>query len=315
MVPSLKANPASAPSLVQVYTNSMILEKSLEILEKLVSHGLRLPWNTASTFHLESSQKCSTETMIKRVQAVNLSLIENAVGIHHKRADLKLHQPKVQKTKSLTNRIWTKIVESKPVSKIIVVAKVAILYLSLLGSALKCILPSNRWSNLIQTNTVKIGKGKYKTTHLYLGGMPAFRSPRPNTRYISLLKDYEEHWPFIREGVKNSTSRFPAPDFQAVSIEQIDQGVQAVLHHMNDKDVYLHCKAGYGRSGAIAVAYMMTQLPGEFKDVQDRYQAAYQHVKKQRPQLNVHKSELNIRKWYEERPKENLNNTGPVTEM
>ena len=288
------------------------LGKSFEILNTLVARGAKLSSSTDSSFSSVKSGKLSAEDATGKVLEIVNRLIPNQP---RKVQKIPNQQRGVQKTKSLTNRIWTKIVESKPVSKIIVVAKVAILYLSLLGSALKCILPSNRWSNLIQRKTVKIGEGKYKTTHLYLGGMPAFRSQRPNTRYISLLKDYEAHRPLIREGVKNSTSRFPSPDFQAVSIEQIDQGVQAVLEHMNDNDVYLHCKAGYGRSGAIAVAYMMTQLPGEFKDVQERYEAAYQYVKKQRPQLNVHKSELNIRNWYEVRPKENPMNTGPVTKM
>ncbi len=301
------------------------LRKSLELLDTLVARGYRLPWSTDSSISSVDREKLSAEDSTKKVLEICKILISNqprkvleSSVISAASSSKSVESPvgaKVQKTKTLTKRIFTKIFESELVSKIKLVAKRAILYLSLLGSLIRCIKPSNKWSNLIQKKIVKVGHKKFKTTHLYLGGMPAFCSQRPNTRYVSMLEDYEAHRPLIREGVKNSTDRFPSPDFQAVSIQEIDKGVEAVKNHLNEQDVYLHCKAGYGRSGAIAVAYTMTQLEGNFRDVQHRYQVAHDLVKKIRPQLDVHKSKLNICQWYVVRPTENLLYQGPVTDL
>ncbi len=300
------------------------LGTSLEIVDTLVAKGYRLPWSTDSRISSEDIINLTAEDVTKKALNICIRLLDQPKKVlessvksapSSSKSVVSPGGAKVQKTKTLTKRIFTTIVESELVSMIKLVAKCAILYLSLLGSLIRCIKPSNRWSNLIQKKIVKVGPNKFKTTHLYLGGMPAFCSQRPNTRYVSMLEDYEAHRPLIREGVKNSTSRFPSPDFQAVDIQDIDKGVEAVKNHLNKQDVYLHCKAGYGRSGAIAVAYMMTQLEGKFRDVQHRYQVAHDWVKKIRPQLNVHKSELNIRKWYEERPTDNLLYQGSVTHL
>ncbi len=321
-------NPCTTKPAAQLYDYNeakyVNLRTALEILEALVAKGYRLPWSTDSRISSEDIINLTAEDVTKKALNICIRLLDQPKKVlessvksapSSSKSVVSPGGAKVQKTKTLTKRIFTTIVESELVSMIKLVAKCAILYLSLLGSLIRCIKPSNRWSNLIQKKIVKVGPNKFKTTHLYLGGMPAFCSQRPNTRYVSMLEDYEAHSPLIREGVKNSTSRFPSPDFQAVDIQDIDKGVEAVKNHLNKQDVYLHCKAGYGRSGAIAVAYTMTQLEGNFRDVQHRYQVAHDLVKKIRPQLNVHKSELNIRKWYEERPTDNLLYQGSVTHL
>lgn len=312
-------NPCTTEPATQLYgydkAKYVNLRTSLEILDTLVARGYRLPWSTDSSISSVDREKLSAEDVTKKALNICIRLLDQPKKVvessvtsapSSSKSVVSPGGAKVQKTKTLTKRIFTKIVE---------VAKCAILYLSLLGSLIRCIKPSNRWSNLIQKKIVKVGPNKFKTTHLYLGGMPAFCSQRPNTRYVSMLEGYEAHWPLIRAEVKSSTSRFPSPDFQGVSLEEIDKGVEAVKNHLNEQDVYLHCKAGYGRSGAIAVAYTMTQLEGNFKNVQHRYQVAHDLVKKIRPQLDVHQSELNICKWYEVRPTENLLNQGPVTDL
>ncbi|KAI8049418.1 protein-tyrosine phosphatase-like protein [Gilbertella persicaria] len=54
--------------------------------------------------------------------------------------------------------------------------------------------------------------------------------------------------------------RLETPDFSIPSIEMIRQGIQEIEHRkqQNPKStVYLHCKAGRGRSAVIAVCYLL----------------------------------------------------------
>ncbi len=75
--------------------------------------------------------------------------------------------------------------------------------------------------------------------------------------------------------------RIPAADCQPLTKEQIEEGVIAVITHYNRmKKVYVHCKAGKGRSAMIAIISLMI-----LKNI--GYHEAFEMVTKKRPQVNM----------------------------
>ena len=88
------------------------------------------------------------------------------------------------------------------------------------------------------------------------------------------------------------------PDFQAVSLEKIHEGVEFIHWNMQaGRSVYVHCKAGRGRSVLIALCYLM-------KYHQMSRQDAFTLLKSQRNQASLRADKLAAAEKYERSLKE-----------
>ena len=181
-----------------------------------------------------------------------------------------------QKLANLVNEIWHRVKWS----------------LSLIGVPINYKLKGYAWSHDIYT------EGNTKVT---LGAIPFFKPAGGHTVRISMIEDWEER--FIRKSVKDQfdTVRCPTRDFAPVDVDTISKGVEAIKKALKEnKSVYIHCKAGVGRSGAVVVAWMMSHMAAlgfESSNTDELYEAAKQAVQEKRPQLNVC-SETQIKQWY-----------------
>jgi atypical dual specificity phosphatase len=80
----------------------------------------------------------------------------------------------------------------------------------------------------------------------------------------------------------------PTPDFCPPSPEEIKLGIEFMKKIINSgKSVYVHCKAGRGRSVVAVVCYLM-----EIDNM--TVEEAIDYVKKRRPQINMGKIQQNI---------------------
>lgn len=240
----------------------------------------------------------------------------------------------VDQQKSIKGRIWTQMVnlKDKLIALVGLIAKRIFWFGSVVGTVLENMLPSKRWSHEIYSFKKEVpedvddfelsAEGTTNPTHtLTLGGMPALFSAKPNTKYISMLEPYETF--FIRKDVLNNTSSVPTPDFVKVPKQTIEEAVNAVRSNLQTGNVYLHCKAGYGRSAVVAVCYMMSLLKdekdqdGKFKyrvdektmdssnvdfnnvyDTEKLYKAAYNYVKEKRPQIYTKTRDAQAIEWF-----------------
>jgi protein-tyrosine phosphatase len=241
----------------------------------------------------------------------------------------------VDQQKSIKGRIWTKMVNltDKSIALGALIVKWIKWFGSVVGTVFENMLPSKRWSHEIYSFKKEVPQDvdelfssddttKTNLTHtLTLGAMPALFSAKPNTKYISMLEPYETF--FIRKGVLNNTSSVPTPDFVKVPKETIEEAVKKVRYELQKGNVYLHCKAGYGRSAVVAVCYMMSLLKderdqdGKFKyrvdrktidpsnldynkvyDTEKLYKAAYNYVKEKRPQIYTKTRDAQAIEWF-----------------
>jgi len=80
----------------------------------------------------------------------------------------------------------------------------------------------------------------------------------------------------------------PTPDFCPPRPEEIKLGIEFMKKIINSgKNVYVHCKAGRGRSVVAVVCYLI-----EVDDMS--VEEAIDYVKKRRPQINMGKIQQNI---------------------
>ena len=235
----------------------------------------------------------------------------------------------VDQQKSIKGRIWTKMVNLKDtfIALVGLIAKRIFWFGSLVGTVLENMLPSKKWSHEILTFTTKeknpdLFENPVEKKHtLTLGGMPAFRTAKDDTQYISMLEPYERK--FILKEVLDKTSFHETPDFEKVPAQIIQDAVQEVHSKLQTGNVYLHCKAGYGRSAVVAVCYMMSVLKyerdqgGKLKyrvdkntidrfntdfymvyDTEKLYKAAYAYVKGKRPQIYSKTRDAEAIEWF-----------------
>lgn len=99
---------------------------------------------------------------------------------------------------------------------------------------------------------------------------------------------------------KAPTKQIPAVDFQAVSPHQIDAGVQFIREMiLQGRTVYVHCKAGVGRSATVVACYLSQYglNDGTWFASAD---AAIRHVKAKRNQVIIHQNPERqaIREYY-----------------
>lgn len=154
-------------------------------------------------------------------------------------------------------------------------------------------------------NSVWSGSSVYKwsnkiTDRLTLGGIPlksnVDKIAEEHDVIISLTEEFElrtttltatpvtpEEWA-LREG--KVFKHFPAPDFKPVPIETLEKVTVFMHETMGDgKKVYVHCKAGVGRSAMATICYFIRyeKFPAD---------AAIDHVKKLRPSTNLNKAQV-----------------------
>ncbi|KAF7731797.1 hypothetical protein EC973_008312 [Apophysomyces ossiformis] len=51
--------------------------------------------------------------------------------------------------------------------------------------------------------------------------------------------------------------RLPTTDFTIPSLDTIDHAVKEIMHRHDQGSIYLHCKAGRGRSAIVALCYLL----------------------------------------------------------
>lgn len=93
-----------------------------------------------------------------------------------------------------------------------------------------------------------------------------------------------------------------AKDFIGVPVDQIQEGVAFLEKHINQgKKVYVHCKAGRGRSATIVVAYLLKKkYAGTNTEFKDAYKDIHDFVKRKRPQINLNPNQQqSIERYYE----------------
>ena len=107
--------------------------------------------------------------------------------------------------------------------------------------------------------------------HLLLGALPIKEKGHletiPTGAVLTLLEAFEvdNRWPFTTaisaeewkdKGVE--TLRIGAVDIEGVKLEEIDQGVEFMRRQIAaGKTVYVHCKAGVGRSATVVACYLL----------------------------------------------------------
>jgi len=73
--------------------------------------------------------------------------------------------------------------------------------------------------------------------------------------------------------------RLPTVDFVAPTLENVERGVEFINHHVSrGETVYVHCKAGRGRSATIVLCYLIASA-------NLTPQEAQKHLKEKRPQV------------------------------
>lgn len=106
---------------------------------------------------------------------------------------------------------------------------------------------------------------------------------------LSVLEDFElQKWP-LTVPVSHATWReaglrvdhIKAVDFSPLTTEEIKAGIAVIdREYENGQTIYVHCKAGRGRSAAIVVAFLMEKEQISLDD-------AISRVKAQRPEINL----------------------------
>ena len=106
----------------------------------------------------------------------------------------------------------------------------------------------------------------------------------------------EEDW--VKEGI--TYKQIPCADFCGLTREQILKAV-AFMHEQISKgnNVYVHCKAGHGRSVMAVVFYLY--LYGADGLVFDSIQETYDYVKKLRPRVNLNAKQFAALESYTKR--------------
>lgn len=120
--------------------------------------------------------------------------------------------------------------------------------------------------------------------HVLLGGRP-FRRDIAGLRgidieaIVNLCREFRGHPATLAEhGIEQL--HLPTLDYHSPAADDLIRGVRFIQRHVaNNRKVYLHCKAGRGRSAMLAVCYLMAAdgLSGE---------AAERQVRAARPQVD-----------------------------
>jgi protein-tyrosine phosphatase/membrane-associated phospholipid phosphatase len=80
---------------------------------------------------------------------------------------------------------------------------------------------------------------------------------------VDLTREMDEAAPFL----KNNYLNVPLLDLTAPSKQQLDEAIRFINLHSKSGVVYIHCKAGYSRTAAVAAAWLLES--GEAKNADD----------------------------------------------
>ena len=107
---------------------------------------------------------------------------------------------------------------------------------------------------------------------------------------LSILQHFENHTkgPFTDPVTSDDLKawgidhlQIEAVDFEPLTFEALEQGVEFIDQEIKKgKKVYVHCKAGRGRSAAIVVAYLSKKHPDTYRSVEEaaRFVAALRPI-------------------------------------
>lgn len=135
---------------------------------------------------------------------------------------------------------------------------------------------------------------------IYLGALPLKNKGNLEeilalgvTRVLSLVENFELEDGWFNKTVKPAEWRekgvqvhqISAVDYAPLTSQQIEEGVAFLADQLaNGETVYVHCKAGRGRSAAIVIAYLMQYQGFTLDD-------AIAFVKERRPQINLNQEQ------------------------
>lgn len=123
---------------------------------------------------------------------------------------------------------------------------------------------------------------------------------------LTMLEPFERERGLVKplnredyEKAKIDNYAIETADFLGVPVESIVKGVEYVKKNVDlGEKVYIHCKAGRGRSATIVVAYFLkygTPDGKKFSSVEE----AYKYVKAIRPQINLNpRQQAKIKEYY-----------------
>ena len=185
--------------------------------------------------------------------------------------------------------------------------------LSLLATALPAFFATTRWKRILFEvsliwTSFDCWRKNYSwwneiTPNIVLGAIPlaeqadALRDSGI-TAQLTMLEECETEPGLIRMwDCPNHHETIHAPDFRGVPAEMIERGVEWVRRQVEaGGKVYIHCKAGRGRSATIVVAYLMRYHGMNFAQ-------AYAFVRERRPQINLNQNQQRaITTWFASRP-------------
>ena len=148
---------------------------------------------------------------------------------------------------------------------------------------------------------------------LILGAIPLAEHKREIKKlgvrsFLTLLEPHERVHSLVMPLFAEPKSEFgqkiiEAEDVRPLSSEQIQQGVDYIRGELEaGRSVYVHCKAGVGRSASVVLSYLMLEAVKNgtpYRDVKEAYRA----LKKLRPQVNLNKRQLRaVEEWYAAQP-------------
>lgn len=120
--------------------------------------------------------------------------------------------------------------------------------------------------------------------NVLLGALPS-RSDISELAHLgvgAVVNTCEEFPGYTKELARHGMTQLylPTLDYQSPSKEAVRRGVEFIQEQVGmGRKVYVHCKAGRGRSATVALAYMMTAHRLSAQEAYDRMKAA-------RPQIN-----------------------------
>ena len=124
------------------------------------------------------------------------------------------------------------------------------------------------------------------TENLYLGRLPLKNNSDHESlkkegigAVLSILQHFENHTKGLFSDPVTSSDlqawgidhlQIEAVDFQPLTMDAIEKGVEFIDAEIKrGKKVYVHCKAGRGRSAAIVVAYLAKKYPDTYRSVEE----------------------------------------------
>lgn len=137
---------------------------------------------------------------------------------------------------------------------------------------------------------------KIEPLNLYLGALPLENKGHLQaicdlkvTHVLSMVEDFEMKEGWFNTPVKQETwkahgieaKQIQAVDCEPLKVEELEEGVEYLARNLaQGATLYVHCKAGRGRSASVVIGYLMKYHHLSFDD-------ALARVKEQRPQISL----------------------------